>query len=420
MVAVKAFLISTLVALPFTGAATVHVARDGHDHTSRSALPDTWYHDDNHPAHLLFKRGPDDGTGFAPIGSPTWSAGFPKTTPDPNQLPKPWVDALTAAVNAGRIPNIPQTTSINVGVPQYPAGYNPNGPQVCSAYYKTCRNKADIWDAPDGYLGTSFDDGPLPDQVTLNNFLAQNNEKTTYFLIGVNMLANPQVLQDTINQGHDIAVHTWTHPQMTTLSNLDVLGQLGWTVELIRNSTGGKIPKYWRPPTGDSDERVRAIAMEVFGLTTVLWNHDTEDWSLTTGGTTAQYIHGNYTQWLAGPKHPGMIILEHVVSPGSVAAFIDAYPLIKASGWKTNSVIRLVGDGSAFSNSTSTTAGSSTAGSSTPSGTSQNQSGTSKSTTPTSSSNTPSASNNAATTTTAQIFGSASIVAFSYLLSFLL
>ncbi len=61
---------------------------------------------------------------------------------------------------------------------------------------------------------------------------------------------------------------------MTTMNNLQVVGELGWTMEIIHNSTGGRIPKYWRPPMGDSDERVRAIAKEVFGLTTVIWNQE--------------------------------------------------------------------------------------------------------------------------------------------------
>ena len=61
---------------------------------------------------------------------------------------------------------------------------------------------------------------------------------------------------------------------MTTLSNEDVVAQLGWTMQLIHNSTGGRIPRYWRPPYGDTDNRVRAIAKEVFGLTTLIWNQE--------------------------------------------------------------------------------------------------------------------------------------------------
>jgi chitin deacetylase len=94
-------------------------------------------------------------------------------------------------------------------------------------------------------------------------------------MIGINIINNPneftfafETLQD------DIAVHTWTHPYMTTLSNLDVLGQLGWSIQLIHNSTGGRVPKYWRPPYGDADNRIRAIAKQVFGLDTIVWNQE--------------------------------------------------------------------------------------------------------------------------------------------------
>jgi chitin deacetylase len=72
----------------------------------------------------------------------------------------------------------------------------------------------------------------------------------------------------------DIAVHTWTHPYMTDIVKCDVVAQLGWTLQLIYNSTGGRLARYWRPPYGDTDARVSAIAREVFGLTTVVWNNE--------------------------------------------------------------------------------------------------------------------------------------------------
>jgi chitin deacetylase len=76
-------------------------------------------------------------------------------------MPQAWKDALSAAVQAGKIPNIPPTSDPNNGNPVYPSGYNPSSPQVCSATYK-CRITGDIWDAPQGVIGISFDDGPLP------------------------------------------------------------------------------------------------------------------------------------------------------------------------------------------------------------------------------------------------------------------
>ncbi|KAG6817408.1 hypothetical protein H0H87_009053 [Tephrocybe sp. NHM501043] len=292
----------------------------------------------------MFKRGPTDGTTYAQVGTPTWSAAYPSFSPDVNALPKEWVDALNAAVAAGKIPNIPQSSNTPGVNPVYPAGVNPNGPEVCSATYK-CRIPGDIWDAPAEYVGISFDDGPTTSSPRLLQFLESKNETATHFMIGVYIIANPQLFLDIFNAGHDIAAHTWTHPYMTTLTNLEIVAQL------IRNSTGGRVPRYWRPPYGDSDMRVRAIAKELFGLETVIWNQDTEDWSLTQPrGTTPQTIHDSFVKWLAAPKTTGLIVLEHEFSDQSVNAFIDAYPLIGPAGWKTASLTSIIGD-STYQNS---------------------------------------------------------------------
>ena len=130
----------------------------------------------------------------------------------------------------------------------------------------------------------------------LYEFLNANNVTSTHFFIGTNILYNPNEFAYCWNtlggrfarrrnncvMEHlhycpppgDVAVHTWTHPYMTTLSDLVVLGELAWTMQIIHNSTGGRLPKYWRPPYGDADNRVVAIAKEVLGLTTVIWNQE--------------------------------------------------------------------------------------------------------------------------------------------------
>lgn len=43
----------------------------------------------------------------------------------------------------------------------YP-GADPNSNEICSTTYKCRKNPENIYDAPDGQLGVSFDDGPLP------------------------------------------------------------------------------------------------------------------------------------------------------------------------------------------------------------------------------------------------------------------
>ena len=179
----------TFIVLPLL--ARTGAAYPGYSHEIRSPLPETWFHKRGHPIHALFRRQagtglPTDGINYPQVGSPSaschlssccpaltvfscssliaWAAAYPASTPDADAMPQAWKDALSAAVQAGKIPNIPPSSDPNNGNPVYPPGYNPYSPQVCSGTYK-CRIAGDVWDAPSGVIGISFDDGPLPVSV---------------------------------------------------------------------------------------------------------------------------------------------------------------------------------------------------------------------------------------------------------------
>jgi chitin deacetylase len=126
-------------------------------------------------------------------------------------------------------------------------------------------------------------------------------------------------------------MHTWTHRYMSSLDNQALVADFGWAMQIIHDSTGGRVPRYWRPPYGDADNRVRAIAKEIFGLTTVVWNQDSQDWTMASGGTTLPAIQQAFTGWLNGPRSPGLIVLEHEITPDDVTAFMNMYPLIAAA-----------------------------------------------------------------------------------------
>lgn len=69
----------------------------------------------------------------------------------------------------------------------------------------------------------------------------------------------PELALQAWKRGDHLAVHTWTHAHLTTLSDLEILGELGWTIQIIHDLTG-VVPLYYRPPYGDVDNRVRALA----------------------------------------------------------------------------------------------------------------------------------------------------------------
>ncbi|KAF9259516.1 glycoside hydrolase/deacetylase [Marasmius fiardii PR-910] len=323
-----------------------------HDHDSiNRRYVDQWYQPDHHPVHALFKRAPagSDGLTYPQVGTDAWAQKYPAggVTPDVDHTPKEWLDQLKLAQNAGKIPNIPQST-LNNGSPAY-ANMDAGGPEICSSTYQ-CRSPDDVYDGPEGYFAISFDDGPLSATPTLVGFLQKNNETGTHFMIGSNVLANPNQFLAVFNYGGDCAVHTWTHPYMTTLTNEQIVAELGWTMQIIHDSSGGRVPKVWRPPYGDSDKRVRAIAKEVFGMTTVIWNQDTDDWSISSGKQTLEGIDKQMDGWLSGPKTTGLVILEHELSDQTVQAFMNNFPKVKSNGWKTASLARIIGGAEPYQN----------------------------------------------------------------------
>lgn len=331
-------------------------AHGDHEHVARGAsLPGSWFHEEDHPVHALFRRDiSTDGADYPEVGTPTWSSKYPQSSPDVSALPQEWTDALNAAVAAGKIPSYAPSTSTG-GNPTYADGLDPTGSEVCSGTYK-CRIDGQIWDAPDGTVGISFDDGPVDGSAMLYQFMQENQIKGTHFMIGSNILWYSQdfmTAYETLQ--NDLAVHTWTHPYMTTLTNEEVLAQLAWTMQIIHDSAGGRLPRFWRPPYGDTDTRVNAIAQEVLGLTCILWNQDTEDWTMSEGKTTLPNVISDLTGWYNGTQSPGLIILEHELTNDTVSAFITTYPFIAANNWKMDSVVMLDGLNKPYQNAEGTT-----------------------------------------------------------------
>lgn len=298
--------------------------------TNAHPAPLSWYHERDSPVASLFVKrapSPDD---------PNFASNYPNgwETPPASSLPKAWTDKLASI----QMPNI-QPAAPNNGYPTYAGGESGASDHICSFTYQ-CSTKDDLVIPPDGVLALAFDDGPTGSSPALYDFLQKNNiaDKATHFMIGGNIVGNPKQMQAAANGGGHIAVHTWSHQYMTTLTNEQVLGELGWTMQIIADLNGGRVPKYWRPPYGDVDNRVRAIASGVFGLETVPWDKDSADWAISTGQYTKQSVEDTMNGWLTGPKSPGLNILEHELNANTINVFMDSYPKMVSNGWNVKNV----------------------------------------------------------------------------------
>ncbi|KAJ7108882.1 hypothetical protein C8R43DRAFT_1043830 [Mycena crocata] len=185
---------------------------------------------------------------------------------------------------------------------------------TCGGYTRD----TDIVACPDKMTwGVSFDDGPGP----YSNLLAYLKEKAlfaTFFVVGSRVIEYPATLINEYMAGHEISVHTWSHPHLTSLSNAQIVAELGWTRHAIQ-SVLGVTPTTMRPPYGDIDDRVRMIALAM-GLVPILWTRtpagnsfDTFDY-LVAGGSvdglssfaTFENILGN-----ASTLNTGFVVLQH-------------------------------------------------------------------------------------------------------------
>ena len=100
------------------------------------------------------------------------------------------------------------------------------------------------------HWGLTFDDGPANYTSNLLHYLDEVQLKATFFVVGSRVTAFPATLQAQYAGGHQIGVHTWSHKALTTLSNREIVAELGWTKKVIYD-TLGVTPNMMRPPYGD-------------------------------------------------------------------------------------------------------------------------------------------------------------------------
>src|ERR1700719_4529684 len=100
------------------------------------------------------------------------------------------------------------------------------------------------------YIAMTFDDGPSSANTPrLLEILKQRNIKATFFLIGQNVAANPDIVRRILAEGHEVGNHSWTHPQLSKLSDDRVTAEITKTQDAIKDASGFT-PTLLRPPYG--------------------------------------------------------------------------------------------------------------------------------------------------------------------------
>lgn len=192
-------------------------------------------------------------------------------------------------------------------------------------------NSVDV-DGP--YIAMTFDDGPHPVHTPkLLDMLKARGIRATFYVVGGAVEANPEIARRIVNEGHEIANHTWSHPYLTKLSSDGVRSQIEKTSAAIQKATG-VLPTNMRPPYGATNSRLNKRMDEEFGLKVIMWSVDPMDWRYRNSARVANEI---LTKTQAGG-----IVLAHDIHATTVAAMPAALDGLRAKGFKFVTVSELL------------------------------------------------------------------------------
>jgi peptidoglycan-N-acetylglucosamine deacetylase len=129
-----------------------------------------------------------------------------------------------------------------------------------------------------GRVALTFDDGPGPFTLQILAELQSLHAHATFFVIGRNAKAEPDVVRAERAAGMVVGDHTWTHPDMTKLSLAGQRWQIRTTQNLLATLIGQR-PRFFRPPMWEWNRTTARVVAEQ-GMTGVLFSIDTQDWRL--------------------------------------------------------------------------------------------------------------------------------------------
>jgi peptidoglycan/xylan/chitin deacetylase (PgdA/CDA1 family) len=133
----------------------------------------------------------------------------------------------------------------------------------------------------DKIVAFTFDDGPNPLYTRqLLDIFSQVGGKATFFMLGEQMDASEeaeQVAREAHAVGHEIGNHTYTHPNLATVSLEEAQAEIEKMEQRIVQITGNK-PSVFRPPYFGINDEIQQLVGERGYYTIGAVNGEAMDW----------------------------------------------------------------------------------------------------------------------------------------------
>jgi peptidoglycan-N-acetylglucosamine deacetylase len=180
----------------------------------------------------------------------------------------------------------------------------------------------------------TFDDGPSPEWTPrVLELLARYRARATFFVLGHNAAAYPELVRQEFAAGHGIGNHTWSHRRLTGLDDDQLAAEVSATNAAIQRTTGVPV-RCLRPPYATVDAASTA-RVKGLGLRLVLWDIDTNDYLRPSAAAIARRVLGRVRS--------GDVILLHDGGGDrsqTVAALEPLLAALSTRGFQLNALCR--------------------------------------------------------------------------------
>lgn len=183
-------------------------------------------------------------------------------------------------------------------------------------------------------VALTFDDGPGPKTPELLDILAKEKVPATFMLVGRAVKTYPDIVAREVKEGHVLANHTWSHPQLTKISDSKINKEISSTLEAIKKAVPNAEVNLTRPPYGAFNSRVTA-ALKSLKQSVILWDVDTLDWKNRNPQSVLEQVKKQ--------TKAGSIILMHDIHPTTVQAVPDIIKHLRSQGYTLVTVPELYG-----------------------------------------------------------------------------
>ncbi|SFC57699.1 Peptidoglycan/xylan/chitin deacetylase, PgdA/CDA1 family [Flavobacterium phragmitis] len=182
-------------------------------------------------------------------------------------------------------------------------------------------------------IALTFDDGPSPYTLEVLELLKKYNASATFFCIGKNIEAHPEILQKVIDEGYLVGNHSYSHSKFFDFYNAkQIREEIEKTDTLLEKFTSKKI-NFFRPPYGVTTPSIRRVLEKT--------NHKVIGWNIRSldGGTKNQELILNR---ITKRVSPGGIVLLHDTGKHSVLVLEQFLQFLQQNNYQVVSIEELL------------------------------------------------------------------------------